>query len=400
MSVLSLAAVSCSGGRDDASVFPFITEATSDTTSIYYKILSDFDDNDDAGTIAVLGQPEDVLKLSKYLVSCDIHDNVDGRRSADGLPDFAGETIASVMDFANAPYEGYLASGNDDYLTELTMKETLMSLSRKCYANPYDRALSVGKTPAKMVVLFSAFMAGYGCPELDTLFDAAGKNLPVIAPPQALVNCAARRYGEPSSVCVLASNGVIASGAYTSVFRSESLPETWRNVNYVELGIPENKSLKSCALDILDKYSSSGSGRPLSVVLVDDPILSASVDTLSAIVRSIVVSAGPSSESYRNLVTADFSFIGVYEAVAEECYRILRETDSFTHAVALPESEYYMIMPSPDLTMSPENLNDNGYYTDNFKYGRSPGSNLETYKMAALNLRYLSPELLQYVIQN
>ena len=59
----------------------------------------------DSGPIVIAGDPRLSLLLSEEMMLCDYFDNVDARRVSDGLPDFSGEVIVSILDFFNAPYD-------------------------------------------------------------------------------------------------------------------------------------------------------------------------------------------------------------------------------------------------------------------------------------------------------
>lgn len=93
--------------------------------------------------------------MTEALSCCDYFDNVDGRSVPDGLPDFAGETLDLICDSANAPYEGYVAKGNENYLKELNFKNFLSALDTTCAVGQFDKNSLTRKQSSKIVILAS-----------------------------------------------------------------------------------------------------------------------------------------------------------------------------------------------------------------------------------------------------
>jgi hypothetical protein len=158
-----------------------VRDMMADTTSAGYRLVSSYDPSDVSGCIAIIGDPYECMKVSEEFMESDVFDNVDGRSRSDGLPDFAGENIVSVYDFANAPYSGYVAKGNYKFLRELTVRETLASLDTKCAVSPYDRKKSYTKPGAKIIILTSPLMSKFGYDDVQVLFESAGGKIPVIS---------------------------------------------------------------------------------------------------------------------------------------------------------------------------------------------------------------------------
>ncbi|MBQ3996841.1 MAG: hypothetical protein II637_02255, partial [Bacteroidales bacterium] len=109
LAAVALLAVSCSDHQVSGRyVSPYAKSILTDTSSVEYRILSAYDmQQEETGTIAVIGEPEETLVLSEYLLGCDNFSNINGSAVPDGLPDFSGEVIVPILDVANAPYKGY-----------------------------------------------------------------------------------------------------------------------------------------------------------------------------------------------------------------------------------------------------------------------------------------------------
>ena len=121
----------------------------------------------DSGPIVIVGDPGRSLLLSEEMMLCDYFDNVDARRVSDGLPDFSGEVIVSILDFFNAPYdsipdtdEGRIA------LREIAVRNALAAL---------DTTLR-----CKVLILCSPLLAENGGDDVSEFFERIGCDVPVL----------------------------------------------------------------------------------------------------------------------------------------------------------------------------------------------------------------------------
>ena len=122
---------------------------------------------DPSGAIVLFGEPLRCLAMSEELMNCDEFDNVDARLVKDGLPDFSGETIVSILDFANPPYDSLSISGKDSLaLREIAVRGALAAL---------DSTLG-----CKMLVLSSPALAPKGGEDVVDFFGKIGCDVPVI----------------------------------------------------------------------------------------------------------------------------------------------------------------------------------------------------------------------------
>ena len=120
-----------------------------------------------SGYIYLVGEPLNCLSLSEKMMNSDEFDNVDARMVHDGLPDFSGETVVSVLDFANSPYDS-LARTEDGRLKlrEITVRHALAVL---------DTA-----SRCKALILCSPALAEKGGDDVSDLFEKIGCDIPVI----------------------------------------------------------------------------------------------------------------------------------------------------------------------------------------------------------------------------
>ena len=120
-----------------------------------------------SGVIALFGEPGHCLRLSEKMMLCDEFDNVNAGRTKDGLPDFSGETIVSILDFAGSPYEEKLQE--DDGKTQLRENTVRNAL------NAIDTTIN-----CKILVICSPLLAEFGGDDVSNLFERIGCDVPVI----------------------------------------------------------------------------------------------------------------------------------------------------------------------------------------------------------------------------
>ena len=90
---------------------PYVKQLAVDTTGSF-RLIHAYHTAGTKGSIAVIGEPEDAVRLASNLLEADLVDNIDGRARPDRLPDFAGESFDIFLDLYNAPYLRMAASGS------------------------------------------------------------------------------------------------------------------------------------------------------------------------------------------------------------------------------------------------------------------------------------------------
>lgn len=120
------------------------------------------------GTIVLVGEPMRCVAVSEKMMGFDEFDNVDAKPVKDGLPDFAGETLVSLMDFVNPPYDSlHLTSADSLFFRELAVKSALAAL---------DTSVN-----CKVLVICSPQLAVKGTEDIIDLFGKIGCDVPVIS---------------------------------------------------------------------------------------------------------------------------------------------------------------------------------------------------------------------------
>lgn len=250
--------------KPESRAIPFVDNILADSSSARYSFIFSFNPENVKGSISIIGAPSDCARISEAFMTCDNFDNINGSRLSDGLPDFAGEIIASIIDVANTPYSDYIDSSNTDFLRELTVKEVLAALDTTTSISQFDHNGITTKLGAKVIILASKEMIKFGLFDVDTLFKAAGRKIPVIA----------------------------------------------------------------------------------------------------------------STDSAK--------------VVAEECFKLFRKNNLFTHDIAYPKATGFITVPSSSLSM--DALNADGSFKDHYKYSRAADSDYDTFTIVEFSPRYMLDE--------
>ena len=360
------------GAGDPLSIL-YVRDIIADTTSAVYGMLKDGCADGRNGTIAVIGQEEDALSLTGRLVSFDCFDNVDGRRSPDGLQDFAGEIFAVISDNANAPYRGYKDKDNVGFLKELTVKNFLGAVDTVCASSQFDSRQSVRKPASKAVILASSYSSAFGYRDICALTSAAHSNVKVISPLHSMFRYAVSRYGEKGAFAVWTSDDILGAGVFSGVW--ETMAEEYPALRYDAFCPVRDQSLRERILSFFRMYKASGKQRQIDAVLVDDAPLTA--EMLNSALTTMIQNSDDSLAVYRNFLADKFEFIDAAVPVAQECYMFLRQANLFTHRVAYPSMSMYLTVAIAG--MAAQDYDQDGNFTDDFKYNRAEDSDYRTY---------------------
>jgi len=108
------------------------------------------------------------VSLSEKMMSYDEFDNVDAKLAKDGLPDFSGETIVSLLDFSRPSCDSLSSTATDSLLLrEMAVKGALAAL---------DSSMA-----CKVLIICSPSLAARGADDVADLFDRIGCDVPVIS---------------------------------------------------------------------------------------------------------------------------------------------------------------------------------------------------------------------------
>ncbi len=345
----SLALVSCKD-RQTGSFRPvsLVGQILSDTSSVPYRQLAKADSPNVHGTIAVVGAPEDAILVTEYLVSYDCHNNISGKHTEDGLPDFSGETFAQILDEAQSPYGDFLSQDESVLLREANVLNFLMAVDTTCLASPYDTTGYLYKQRSKIVIMASSESSSYGYFDIDTLCKSTGTDIKIFAPVQAMAEYAAERHGEQTNIAVWSVADKISNGVYSGY-------KAFAPVSY------QDTTVRQSFLRFLDMYIDSGSGKRLDAMFLDDN--SVSVDELNGVIDEIVSTDNDNLLIYKNILDENFECIHPGKALAEKCYDYLRKANAFTHRISYPEVRFFITSSVPSGRNALVELRDK-YFSD------------------------------------
>lgn len=342
-SILLLSA--CGGkARLGKPTIPYVRTLIKDASLPQHKLVSGYVPDRD-GALYLLGSAGRCNPLRDKFLESDIYDNVDGSLKSDGLADFAGETICAVSDFANAPYRRFVEEGREEALREITVRGVLATMDTLCYVGEYDRSGMGRKPRAKVVVLASPYASEYGLYDVDSLFSALGCRLPVVSPLRVMLDRVFAGRNTDAMVGVISPKGDLASGSYTAFVQEISGRKGLHGSECVVFQSDTSKADPLIAF--LDNYMAAGYTRPLDALLIDDYSLDAEAIALSF--KMLTDPLGGQSLGYGNIFADDFRLLDARRAVVEECYRLLRGHNLFTHKIAQPKSLDFITSKSDSL---------------------------------------------------
>ncbi len=144
----------------------YVDKLMSESYSSLQKMAAQVGNAD--GTIVLVGDPMRCVAVSETMMVFDEFDNVDARPVKDSLPDFAGETIVSLMDFANPPYDSlHLTPADSLFFREVAVRSALAAM---------DSSVN-----CKILVICSPQLALKGTEDILDLFGKIGCDVPVIS---------------------------------------------------------------------------------------------------------------------------------------------------------------------------------------------------------------------------
>ncbi len=340
--IAALAAFALTGCKDTGvsgrAAIPFVEDILSGDNDAL-ALVSGFDPHDTRGSIALVG-PYDSLLAARFLHVDDL-DNIDAKAVPDGLPDFSGEQIDIVEDAAGLSYSALFGTDSIALRTR-AVENFIHSLDSRCSIGAFDLEKLEEKLPAKLVVFTSPFNAVAGAFDVDTLCRHTGCRIPVVYPARTVLEHQLDRDIQHLHVAVLTDSVTAASGVYPQVF-----DELSRSKGVLGTGCTAftGDSLSTVG-SILDGYKAAGGNMPISALIIDVDGLS--VEEVEASLEEVRSIQNEENLNARKLITKDFVVVDMRKAVTDECYRILRRNNIFTHNIAYPAMKHYVTVMSSE----------------------------------------------------
>ncbi|HIZ87057.1 MAG TPA: hypothetical protein IAC03_02725 [Candidatus Coprenecus pullistercoris] len=200
--LLPLALLSCGSEGGHESLNPIAEKALNDTASVYYNDFSAYRRDISALPVGVFGCGVNSFGVTEELLAIDCFDNITGALRPDGIADFGGENIQLLTDLANGPYEGYVSSGNVDYLQEQVLRNALFLMGGSYYNLVEDEYRSGYKEPVKLIIVSSPTADLYGMSVLDAFLKESGTGVKAVGVTEAAVKEAVSDIDEEGHLCV------------------------------------------------------------------------------------------------------------------------------------------------------------------------------------------------------
>ena len=281
-----------------------------------------------SGSIAIIGEPQQAVTLSRLFVSVDDVDNIDGREVRDSLPDFAGEQFDVILDANNAPY-GHFIDAEIDSLREAAVLGAMFAWDSTCLKSSSSRQ-KLAKSRAKILVFCSPLHSAYGLFDVDTLQQLCGGSSRLFTPVEITLRAAADAGAQ--NIAVWASKAVAASGAYESAFAALGLPGTVKCIT-PDSAFDSRTELRS----LLRHYLATGE-RMDALVLSDYNIDPSPLRSEIELIRK-----GGTEEdlAFSRMLAPGFIILAPGPCLTGTVYRYMREHNLFTHRIARPFARWF-----------------------------------------------------------
>lgn len=323
---------------------PFVREILSDKSSPEFDLLASYSRPDTQGDIYFIGPTESCTRIVGAMLNQDNLDNIDGVAGDDGLKDFAGETLACIVDTLSYTYPQLVADRKEYVVRERAVRLALAAVDTTCHLSPYDLEGMGSKLPAKMIVLADPTFAQYGKFDIDTLFSTTGCGIPVISPLDAMFDEVFETAGtRPVRVGLICEPRFAESYTYQARFTKAMRRHGNEGSKCIVL---PTRSEGGVMKSFLDDFMAGHFAFQLDFIVIDDITLN--VDELKSELASLISVMNEESMTYSRCIASEFSVLDPASSVSRRCYQILRKDNLFTHNIAKPQVSLYFPALNPN----------------------------------------------------
>lgn len=319
--------------KDPYPTIEYVENILSDKESSEYKLLSSQEKASPKGEICIIGGSNICNLLSESLYTYDKHDNVDGRFSSDGLPDFAGEAFSLIAD--ETPYSAYIKNNDVSELRRQTVMRVLCAVDTLTHISQYDLEGTGGKLPSKVIVLADPYLSQNGMHDVERLFLGTGCGIPVISPLGNTLDSLFSHSAAKISIGLIFNPATAPASVYAQYFGTLS--------GKYPGGERECYLFPSDRKDsLLHRFMSSYSDTrdvPLDAIVVADPAVD--VEGLKTELADVVSVMNAASLKYGKILSSSFRIDSVFDDFAETLYDMFRRRNLFTHNISFPAFVYY-----------------------------------------------------------
>lgn len=323
---------------------PFVREIISDRSSPEYEMLSAYSRPDTRGDIYFIGPAESCTRIVGTMLAQDNLDNIDGVAGEDDLKDFAGETIACIVDTLSYTYPQLVSERKEYIVRERAVRMVLSAVDTTCHLSPYDLEGMGRKLPAKMVVLADPTLAQFGKFDIDTLFSSTGCGIPLICPIDVMFDDVFETAGDRAVRVGLICEPCFAElNSFQARFKKAMARHGNEGSRCIVLPTrTEGGVMKS----FLDDFMAGHYAFQLDYIVVDDNTLD--VNDLKSELASLISVMNEESMTYSRCIASEFRVLDPATSVSRRCYQILRKDNLFTHNISQPQVSLYYPALNPN----------------------------------------------------
>lgn len=342
------AVVSCNPDRKRPAAIPLVREILENKNDRYHKLIAATSHPNPQGEIVIIGSERAVSMLSETLAKVDVRDNIDGSFKSDGLPDFAGETIACIIDTTGRPEELMFApnaeENNSADFRRFLLNGFLNAVDTIYHVTPYDQEGVGRKIPAKLIISADPVLTMLTRHDVDTLFSTLGSKVHIVAPSDEL---------NEAMLSARVNRDVVVAVMHDPMFKSSDIYAR-RFMRYASKNgsfgssvssFPTPRGAENLFTAFLDEYAEAGFTRPLNAMAIAD--FGVNLDSLKTEYAWTLSMLNEESAKYSQYLAKDFRFISSLETTVGRCYDILRAENLFTHKIANPLIITYYCYPDP-----------------------------------------------------
>lgn len=317
------------------SSLPLVVAIAADSTG-EGRVVAQAGKHGTAGSIAIIGQPQEVLPLARRFQAVDAVDNIDGRPVRDSLPDFAGERFDVILDAFNEAYAHFIPEGTDvfesvDSLREAAVRNAVFAWDTTCVRSSSDTEKTLEKTRAKILIFTSSMQGKYGVSDVDTLQRLCGGRSILLSPTDILLEQAYAAGAR--NLVVWTGRATRRSNAWQSVFAGKD----WEDARLSVLTPEPALDIRTEFRNLLRQYRSTG--RAMDALIVD----SYSFDrTYLESELALIHREGTEEDSaFSKMLSKEFRILDPQQALIRTTYDVLRSQRLFTHRIARPVLHYF-----------------------------------------------------------
>lgn len=455
--IIALIILTACSPKDGSEVsyqsIPIVTKALQDTTSVYYAGYKSYPKDLAALPIGVFDSGTGGLTVLESLLQMDYYNNATGAEGSDGIPDLASEQFTYLADQANMPYGNYASAGKLDYFRELVVKDALFLTkvpnrskivviacnTATAYGLPDVRDLLSKGIPAVSVI--GVIEAGTRA-SLDMINPDENAAIGVLATVgtissggyQKAISSTASGRGYNGKIEVVSQPGLgfaeavdmerdfvdMKASAVRDNYRGPSIGRdslsidtnmldrynfsfAGNSVLYKKKGdsyttIQLNSAANYARLhlvNLIERHRLRNENLPLRNIILGCTHYPFLLDTLKKVVDELRAYEKNGVRIYNKILPEDLEFIDPSVYTAKEVYAKLREQGILASAPATDRLNAYISIPAADTDA--KNLDKEGNFTYDFKYGRETGKEEQSVDIVPFSKKNINPYNLQRI---